>query len=73
MITVPAVWGEDDRTVPTEHADRLVGLPPRGRRRKVVIAGGSHAPYMSDAAALYQERPGFLAEVSGTGTPCGSG
>lgn len=58
---VLAVWGENDRLIPQEQADLLVASAKQGR--KVVIAGGSHAPYMSDPAAWHRVLLEFLGEL----------
>jgi abhydrolase domain-containing protein 14 len=63
-ITCPvlAIWGEHDRIVPIAQADLLVEKAAHGR--KVVIAGGTHAPYMSDAANFHDELLAFLVKLA---------
>jgi pimeloyl-ACP methyl ester carboxylesterase len=63
-ITAPvlAIWGENDQIVPIKQADILVQSVKQGR--KVIIAGGTHAPYMSDPKAFHTEFLRFLDDLT---------
>ena len=57
---VLAIWGENDTVIPQDQADLLTRSAKTGR--KVIIAGGSHAPYMSDPTTFHAELVRFLGE-----------
>jgi pimeloyl-ACP methyl ester carboxylesterase len=64
QITAPvlAVWGENDELFSVRDADLLVARAKQAR--KVVIPGGSHAPYMSDPPGFHGALLEFLKAVS---------
>lgn len=63
-IAVPtlAIWGENDTTIPSRHADLLVEQVPNAR--KVILPGAGHAPYMRDAVAFHTALLTFLREAA---------
>jgi pimeloyl-ACP methyl ester carboxylesterase len=58
---VLAIWGEDDTPIPQQQAKLLIRFVKTGR--KIVIAGGTHAPYLSDPASFHAELLKFLSEL----------
>lgn len=60
-LPVLAIWGSNDRIVPTEQADLLLELMPNAQ--KVVLANAGHACYMNATDEFHQHLIKFLAEI----------
>lgn len=56
-----AVWGENDDLIPLRNADLLVDAVASGK--KVIIPGGTHAPYLSDPEPFHRELLDFCNSI----------
>ena len=61
-IPVLAIWGENDRAVPLEHAELLTQSVKQGR--KIIIPGAGHAPYMNQPEVFHRELLEFLSGIT---------
>jgi pimeloyl-ACP methyl ester carboxylesterase len=55
------VWGENDKLIPLEHADKLAGVLVNSQ--KLIIAGAGHAAYMEKTDEFHQALRAFLATL----------
>ena len=53
-----AVWGENDKVVPVEHADLLCGCMPNSR--KVIFKDAEHPCYLTETEAFHQALLAFF-------------
>ncbi len=57
-LPVLAIWGSNDRIIPTSQADLLVALMPNAE--KVILPDAGHACYMRATAAFHEHLKNFI-------------
>lgn len=59
---VPAIWGENDRTIPVSDAKILVSSVKHGQL--IIIPNGSHAPYLTNPILFNHHLIQFLSTIT---------